>query len=114
MRNHAGGVQGVKMHKDRITISVCVNATGNDRLKLVVIHTAKRPRDFGRVWQPSEFVDYFSNTKAWMTMQACFCMCSKLSSQSSSSAQPATPAFRCLRSGSEQSTRIWLVSKDTS
>lgn len=50
---------------------MCVNATGTDKLKLVVIHTAKRPRDFGRTWQPTEFVDYFANTKAWMTMQAC-------------------------------------------
>ena len=65
-----GSVQGIKMQKDRITLCVCVNATGTDRLKLVVIHTAKRPRDFGKTWQPSDVVDYFSNTKAWMTMQA--------------------------------------------
>ena len=43
------------MQKDRITLSMCVNATGTDKLKLV-IHTAKRPRDFGRTWQPTEFV----------------------------------------------------------
>lgn len=66
----AGSVQGMKMQKDCIMVSVCVNATGTDRLKLVMIHTAKRPRDFGRVWQPLEHVDYFANTKAWMTMQA--------------------------------------------
>jgi len=68
----AGSVQGMKMQKDRITISVCVNATGTDKLKLVIIHTAKRPRDFGKTWQPAEHVNYFANTKAWMTMQACF------------------------------------------
>lgn len=38
------------MQKDRITLSVCVNATGTDKLKLLVIHTAKRPRDFGKTW----------------------------------------------------------------
>ena len=52
--------------KDRITPALCVNASGTDRLKLIVIHTAKRPRDFGSTWQPSELVDYFNNNKAWM------------------------------------------------
>ena len=70
MHHLAGSVQGIKMQKDRITLSVCVNATGSYKLKLVVIHTAKRPRDFGKIWQPDEFVDYFANQKAWMTMQA--------------------------------------------
>ncbi|KAL0035937.1 hypothetical protein WJX77_008310 [Trebouxia sp. C0004] len=65
----AGTVQGMKMQKDRITVAVCVNATGTDRMKLIVIHTAKRPRDFGKTWQASDFVDYFNNTKAWMNMQ---------------------------------------------
>lgn len=59
------------MQKDRITIAVCVNATGSDRLKLLVIYTAKRPRDFGKTWQASDFVDYFDNKKAWMNMKAC-------------------------------------------
>lgn len=58
------------MQKDRITLAVCVNAIGTARLKLGVIHTAKRPRDFGKVWQPSDHVNYFHNTKAWMAMQA--------------------------------------------
>lgn len=58
------------MQKDRIIVAVCVNATGTDRMKLIVIHTAKRPRDFGKTWQASDFVDYFNNTKAWMNMQA--------------------------------------------
>ena len=60
----------MKMQKDRITLALCVNASGTDRLKLIVIHTAKRPRDFGSTWQPSELVDYFNNKKAWMNMQA--------------------------------------------
>ena len=67
-----GSVQGIKMQKDRITLSVCVNAIGTDRLKLGGNQRGKRPRDFGKTWQPCDFVDYFSNTKAWMTMQACF------------------------------------------
>lgn len=45
----------------------CTNATGTDRLKLVVIHTAAKPRDFGNLWKPSDHVDYFNNKKAWMT-----------------------------------------------
>ena len=54
------------MQKDRITLAVCVNAIGTARLKL----GAKRLGDFGKVWQPSDHVDYFHNTKAWMAMQA--------------------------------------------
>ena len=56
------------MQKDRITLGVCTNATGTDRLKLVVIHTAAKPRDFGNLWKPSDHVDYFHNRKAWMTI----------------------------------------------
>ena len=65
-----GRVQGLKMQKDRITLSVCVNVPGSDKLKLIVIHTAERPRDFRKTWQPDEFVDYFANQKAWVTMHA--------------------------------------------
>ena len=52
--------------------SVCAQAyaTGTDKLKLIVIHTAKRPRDFGNTWQPNEHVDYFQSGKAWMNMKA--------------------------------------------
>lgn len=56
------------MQKDRITLGVCTNVTGTDRLKLVVIHTAAKPRDFGNLWKPSDHVDYFHNRKAWMTI----------------------------------------------
>lgn len=66
-----GTVQGRKLQKDRITVAVYVNATGTDRMKLIVIHSAKRPQHFGKTWQPSEFVDYFDNKKAWMNMKAC-------------------------------------------
>ena len=58
------------MQKDRITLAVTVNATGTDKLKLIVIHTATRPRDFGNTWQPNDHVDYFKSSKAWMNMQA--------------------------------------------
>ena len=57
----AGTVQGMIIQKDRITVAVCVNATGTDRMKLIVIHIAKRPRDFGKTWQASDFVDYFKH-----------------------------------------------------
>ena len=61
---YAGSVRGTKMQKDCITLGVCTNATGTDRLKLVVTHTAAKPRDFGNLWKPSDHVDYFNNRRA--------------------------------------------------
>ncbi|KAK9841678.1 hypothetical protein WJX74_009921 [Apatococcus lobatus] len=61
-----GPVHGKKMQKERITLGFAVNATGSDKIKPVVIGTAKRPRAFGKTWQPSKLVDYFFNSTACM------------------------------------------------
>ncbi len=60
-------MRGGKFDKARITIGNCCNATGTDLLKLCVIGTAKRPRAFGRTWQPTSYVHYYFNKSAWMT-----------------------------------------------
>ena len=59
---------GAKLSKERVTIGICCNSTGTDKLKPLVIGKAKRPRCFGKVFQPSQLVYYTFNKKAWMTM----------------------------------------------
>ena len=65
IRPCAGPLKGNKVTKDRITVGLCVNSTGTERLKPLVISTAKKPRCF-RAWKPT-MVHYYSNKKAWMT-----------------------------------------------
>ena len=49
---YAGRIEGNKISKDRITVGLCVNSTGTERLKPLIIHTAKKPRCF-RGWKPT-------------------------------------------------------------
>ena len=62
-----GGVKGEKRSKERITVALCCNATGTDKIRPLVIGRAARPRCFGRDFEPSMYVDYKYNKKAWMT-----------------------------------------------
>ena len=59
-------VRGFKKAKDRITVGLAVNSTGGERLKPIVIHKSKRPRCFGKTFNPGSVVSYYSNKKAWM------------------------------------------------
>ena len=43
-----GPVKGKKKNKERITVGLCSNATGADKLKPLLIARAKRPRCFGK------------------------------------------------------------------
>ena len=46
-------VSGQKLSKDRITLALCANADGLDKLELLVINNSKSPRAFathGRSW----------------------------------------------------------------
>jgi hypothetical protein len=58
---------GFKAQKSRITFMGCVNTTGEHKLPLCILGTAKQPRCF----KPGEIQDlgisYFANKKAWMT-----------------------------------------------
>jgi hypothetical protein len=62
-----GPIRGKKKKKDRLTASLCVNATGTDKVRPLVIGKAANPRCFGRNFDPTVYVDYQHNKKAWMT-----------------------------------------------
>ncbi|KAG6550333.1 hypothetical protein Mapa_008296 [Marchantia paleacea] len=55
-----------KLQKDRITIGFCLNATGEEKLKLVVVYKTKQPRCFAG-WNPDTLVHYHHNNHARMT-----------------------------------------------
>ncbi len=61
-------VNGQKLSKDRITIALCMNADGSDKLKPIIINKSKRPRSFGKVFNPHSICSYYHNPKAWMNM----------------------------------------------
>lgn len=59
---------GGKHNKDRITVMVCSNMSGTEKLNLLVIGKSKNPRCFrGNTFLP---VTYRNNKKAWMTSEA--------------------------------------------
>jgi hypothetical protein len=59
--------RGAKIAKDRLTVGITWNATGEDFWKPVFIGRAKRPRCFGRHWSRADIGGlYYYNTKAWM------------------------------------------------
>ena len=59
--------KGMKIAKDRITVMLCCNAAGTQKMDLLVIGTAKRPRCFSKNWDPSHAnIIYEHNKTAWM------------------------------------------------
>ena len=60
---------GRKQFKDRVTVGVCNNADGSDKYRLCIIGKFKRPRAFGKNFNPNSIVDYYYNHKGWMTIQ---------------------------------------------
>jgi len=56
---------GGKLSKDRLTVLPCANMTGTDKLPLLVIGKALKPRCFKGV--KTLPTDYTANKKAWMT-----------------------------------------------
>ena len=62
-----GPVHGTKKCKDRLTIGLCANADGSDKVVPFVIGKAARPRCFGRNFDVQTLVTYRHNKKAWMT-----------------------------------------------
>jgi len=57
---------GKKLSKERVTVLVCANMTGTDKLPLLIIGKSARPRNFPKNLS-SLPVTYRSNKKAWMT-----------------------------------------------
>lgn len=68
-RTLARGTQhGFKLAKDRVTVALCVNASGTDKVEPFVIGFSKRPRCFGKAWHPNNIrVRYEHNKSSWMT-----------------------------------------------
>ena len=65
-------IAGMKRNMNRVTLLLCCNADGTERLKPVIVGRAIRPTCFGpkdapSSFQPHAFVHYFSNAAAWMT-----------------------------------------------
>lgn len=58
---------GRKKMKDRITFLPFANADGTEKLELMIIGRAARPRPFKKKSGAQMGFDYYSNTKAWMT-----------------------------------------------
>lgn len=59
------------MQKQRVTAMVCANASGTNRLPLVLIGTAKKPRCFKGTNMNALPVHYYDQKNAWMS-QAIF------------------------------------------
>ena len=62
-----GAVSGIKKCKQRITVALCSNADGADKLQPLVIAKPARPRCFPKTFNVQTVVQYHHNTKAWMT-----------------------------------------------
>lgn len=58
---------GRKKAKERITVLLCCNADGSERLEPMFIGNAARPRAFKKKSGHELGLDYHSNKKAWMT-----------------------------------------------
>jgi hypothetical protein len=56
---------GGKMSKERITVLLCANSSGSEKLPLLIIGKSKKPRCFKNV--KTLPVEYTNNKKAWMT-----------------------------------------------
>uniref|UniRef100_A0A023GKX0 Putative tigger transposase n=1 Tax=Amblyomma triste TaxID=251400 RepID=A0A023GKX0_AMBTT len=57
---------GGKQSKERVTVLLGANATGEDKLPLLILGKAEKPRCFRNATVPNECV-YRSNKRAWMT-----------------------------------------------
>lgn len=61
-------MSGTKVDKHRISVGVMTNADGTEKLPLLFISHAKRPRCFKKKDAPEHgFHEYYWNKKAWMT-----------------------------------------------
>jgi hypothetical protein len=62
-----GATHGEKINKERVTVALCCNATGTEKLKPIIIHKYMRPHCFSGTYNPNVYSYYFFNKKAWMT-----------------------------------------------
>lgn len=57
--------KGIKKPKERISVMLCCNADGTDKLRPLVIGKSLNPRCF-KQFNPKLYCDYYANKKAWM------------------------------------------------
>ena len=67
-------VTGTKKAMDRYTALMCCNATGTEKLKLLMCGTMQRARDWGPInaenaWHPLPYVYWQKSAKGWMTRE---------------------------------------------
>ena len=60
-------LSGSKKAMERVTILLCANMLGNDKLKLLMIGKSKKPRCFKNIKMDTLPITYLSNHNAWMT-----------------------------------------------
>jgi len=60
-------LEGKKKMKQRLSIAICCNGDGTDKLPLLVVGKSANPRCFKGVDKDNLGVSYSSNSKAWMT-----------------------------------------------
>ena len=58
--------KGLKNFKDRVTVFLCANITGNDKLKPILIGKSEKPRAF-KGFSSGSYIQYEGSKKAWMT-----------------------------------------------
>jgi len=59
-------VIGTKKSKNRITILLCCNASGTEKLKPLLIHRYETPRSLNKIDKNKLPVEYYWNKTAWM------------------------------------------------
>ena len=57
---------GKKKDKERLTLGLCCNLDGTEKIKPLVIGKSKKPRCFKNVDLDSKWMSYWSNNSAWM------------------------------------------------
>ena len=67
-------VKGTKRDMDRLTLLLCCNVTGTERLKPLMCGKVARQRAWGavtssRAWYPDDFVRWEKTAKAWMNTE---------------------------------------------
>ena len=64
---HVPHAQAQKKYKPRITVALCSNTDGTDKVQPLVITKSARPQCFPKTFDVQSVVQYHHNTKAWMT-----------------------------------------------
>lgn len=71
-------VSGFKKEKSRLTFLACCNNDGSEKMPLMVIGKAMRPRAFKKKTGHELGFDYHANKKAWMTKELFFAWLNRL------------------------------------